>query len=171
MIEIKVGEYYKIICAEIMMKGDGGVYHIPILDHLHADPQFGFHHKHYHIDGRFYVHPRIAHQFSIKDGHTAAVIVPEGGGTYNFVRVTSREIQCIRLGTGLVIPDKPTKEQKPKIELYNRWYRGFVGQLCTGRKCPHLGTDMLEEDGKLVCPMHNLTADIQSLKIIKKPKQ
>jgi hypothetical protein len=168
MMGLKVGEYYKITCAEIMMKGDGGIYHIPVFNHLHADPQFGFHQKHYHIDGRFYVHPRIIHQFSIKDGYPAAVIVREYGGTYTFVRVIVKEIQCVRVETGLMIPDSPTKEQKPKVDLYDRWYQGFVGQICAGRKCPHLGTDMLEKDGKLVCPMHNLMADMQSLKIIKR---
>lgn len=168
MMELKVGEYYNVSCAEIMMNGDGGTYYIPVFDHLHADPQFGFLHKHYHIDGRFDMHPRMVHEFSLSGGHTAAVIVPESGGLYKFIRITFQSIKCLRLETGLSVPDRPTEKQKPKVEQYNRWYESFVGQICTGRKCPHLGTAMLEKDGRLVCPMHDLTADLKTLEVFRR---
>lgn len=45
-----------------------------------------------------------------------------------------------------------------------------MGSYCKGRKCPHLGTAMLEKGGVLVCPMHNLTANVETLRIIERVK-
>jgi hypothetical protein len=165
-MDLIVGKYYQVPCAEINMNGDGQTFPIPVFNHLHADPQFEFHHKHFHIDGRFEIHPRMVHEFNITDGYTAAVIVPESGAPYKFRGLEHRELKCIRLHTGLKVPDVPTADQQPKVDRYNSWYYGFIGVVCAGRKCPHFGTEMLAKDGLLVCPLHNLTADLHSLKII-----
>jgi hypothetical protein len=92
-MDLKIGEEYWMPCAEIMMD-DGRIYYMPVLDHLHADPQFGFPHEHYHIDGRFYVHPRMEHQFHIKNGRTSAVIVPDGSTFYRFLSIAVQNIKC-----------------------------------------------------------------------------
>jgi hypothetical protein len=162
MTDLKVGEYYNVTCAEIMMD-DGRKYDIPVFDHLHADAQFGFLDKHYHIDGRFELHPRMHHYFNLESGHTSTVILPEGSNVYRFLGIVTRYLKCSGLETGLVLPYNSCDS---KLELYLDWYISYVGKTCTGRKCPHFGTDMFEKNGQLVCPMHNLTADIHSLKVI-----
>jgi len=163
MTDLTVGNFYDVPCAEILMS-DGRNYFIPVFDLLHTDKQFGFPHEHYHIDGRFHVHPRMHHEFSLHAGHTSAVIVPNGQG-YKFVGIVTKNVKCERLQTGIVIPQQPTEKQRPKVDLYEKWYQGYVGITCHGRRCPHLGTEMLEKNGKLVCPLHNLTADLQTLKV------
>lgn len=165
MADLMIGEFYNVTCAEIMMD-DGRDYFLPIFDNLHADKQFGFPHEHYHIDGRFYLEPRMKQFFELEDGHTAAVIRPDGTKHYLFVGLVEKKLKCERLATGLAIPKSPTEDQRSRIESYNKWYESFVGKKCEGRKCPHLGTDMLENDGKLVCPLHNLTAGLADLKVI-----
>lgn len=165
MIELIVGQYYDVPCAEIELD-DSNHYFIPIFDLLHADKQFGFPHEHYHIDGRFHMHPRMQHQLSVQSGHTSTIIVPSETNFYKFIGLVIQNLRCERLKTGLIIPYQPTEKQKPKVDLYKNWYAGFVGKICEGRKCPHLGTQMLEKNGKLVCPLHNLTADIKTRKVI-----
>jgi hypothetical protein len=169
LTNLKIGEYYWVTCAEIMMpQPDGRIYYIPVFDHLHVDPQFGFPNQHYHIDGRFEMEPRMRHQFQLKDGHTSAVIVPDVISAYSFLSIAVQKIRCERLETGLCIPQEPTEKQRAKIDQYENWYKGFVGKFCAGRKCPHLGTTMLEKNGFLVCPMHELTADPVTLKVMEK---
>lgn len=46
------------------------------------------------------------------------------------------------------------------------WYNSFLGKSCAGKKCPHLGTTMIEQEGKLVCPLHKLQGCLKTLKII-----
>lgn len=167
---LAVGAYYWVPCAEIMMPApDGRIYYIPVFDHLHADPQFGFPDQHYHIDGRFEMDPRMKHQFNLNDGHTAAVIVPEVTSAYRFLSIAIQKIKCERLETGLAIPQNPTEKQQSKIDQYENWYDGFIGKSCSGNKCPHFGTTMLEANGFLVCPMHKLTADPETLKVVARP--
>lgn len=164
---LEIGSYYWVPCAEIMMPApDGRIYYIPVFDHLHADAQFGFPDQHYHIDGRFAMDPRMKHQFHLKDGHTAAVIVPDVTSGYSFLSIAVQKIKCERLETGLSMPENPTEKQQAKINQYETWYKGFIGKSCAGRKCPHFGTAMLETNGFLVCPMHKLTADPLSFKVI-----
>lgn len=162
------GERYRVSCAEIRLVCDGQIHFVPVFDHLHADPQFGFPHKHYHIDGRFYLHPNIQHTFQVNNGHTAMVITPGKSSTYEFLAIGFHDLLCVETTTGLVIPTHPTKQQKPKLDQYKAWYQNFIGQKCEGRKCPHFGTEMLERSGQLVCPMHHLTADLQTQIIVKR---
>jgi hypothetical protein len=165
-MEYQVGEFYDVPCADIMMD-DGRVYPIPVFDHVHADHQFGFPYQHYHIDGRFHLHPRMQHEFSVRSGHTSAVLITEETKGYRFLEISIQNLKCERLTTGLDFPtDNLTERQEMKLELYKEWYQTYLGKKCAGRKCPHFGTEMLERDGVLVCPMHHLTADPATLEII-----
>lgn len=165
-MEYAVGDYYDVPCAELRWKEDGRIYVVPVLDHLHADPEFGFPHEHYHIDGRFELHPRLQHWMKVQDGHTLAVIVKHDEGAYQFLGIVPQRLRCERLETGLTFSPEPTEKQAVNLTAYREWYAGFVGRECKGRRCPHYGTEMLERDGLLVCPMHELTADAGTLKII-----
>jgi hypothetical protein len=154
-----IGEVYEVPCAELRWD-DGRIYLIPVIDHYHADPQFGFPDQHYHIDGRFEMEPRMRHHFRVTDGRTSAVIVKRCG-TYELIAVVKKWVKCTGTITGLRLP-----ESGDNAALYQHWYESYVGQLCKGRRCPHFGTEMLETGGKLVCPMHHLVADRNSLKVL-----
>jgi hypothetical protein len=54
------------------------------------------------------------------------------------------------------------------ILAYERWYKGYAGKNCKGRKCPHYGTEMLEREDLQVCPMHGLTVNAKSLIVIER---
>jgi hypothetical protein len=159
-----IGETYDITCAEIRLKEDSRHYCIPVFNHLHADAQFNFPHQHYHIDGRFEIHPRMSHRLNIHEGLTRTVILPEGSNTYDFVGLVSQKLVYVREYTGLLFPSSASTPDT--LRLYKDWYSSYIGRSCKGRKCPHFGTTMLEKDGKLECPMHHLTADAGTLKII-----
>ncbi len=161
-----VGEAYWRPCAEIMTIPDGRIYYIPVFDHLHADTQFDFPDEHYHIDGRFEMEPRMKQQFNCWDGYTAAVIVPTKTASYSFLSISETKVLCERSGTGLKVLKTPDDKQFPKVEKYRLWYESYIGRYCKGKKCPHFGTAMLEKDGLLVCPMHNLTASADTLEVI-----
>ena len=164
--QFQVGQYYSRPCAEIMTIPDGKIYYIPVFDHLHADKQFDFPDEHYHIDGRFEMEPRMKQQFNCWDGYTAAVIVPTKQTSYSFLSVAKMKVKCERVDTGLRIPKNPTEGQISKVLNYKTWYNSYVGIKCVGRKCPHFKIDMLEKDGMLVCPMHGLSANLETLKIV-----
>lgn len=164
--EFQVGELYWRPCAEIMTIPDGKIYYVPIFEHLHADLQFDFPDAHYHLDGRFEMEPRMKQQFNCWDGYTAAVIVPDNSSAYSFLSIAQTKVKCERRNTGLLIPKNPNEKQIPKIDKYLNWYKSFVGKKCEGKRCPHFGTTMLEKEGLLVCPMHNLTANSNTLQII-----
>jgi hypothetical protein len=164
--EFQVGKFYWRPCAELMTIPDGRIYYIPVFEYLYADKQFDFPDEHYHIDGRFEMEPRMKQQFNCWDGYTAAVIVPNSFATYSFLSISLAKVKCERLHTGLRIPEDPNEKQIPKVEKYINWYKSFVGKKCEGELCPHFGTTMIEKDGLFVCPMHNLIADIQTLRII-----
>ena len=163
-MELVLGQIYEQSCA-IVKTFDGKEYAIPVFAHLHADPQFGFPHEHYHIDGRFYMEPRMYHQYHLQHGFTNAVIKREGQEP-KFLRIEVRQVRCIRKETGLSFPTNPTDRQRDNLENYDRWYETYIEKSCQGKRCPHYGTEMLEKNGLLVCPMHHLTADVQTLKII-----
>lgn len=158
-MDLIVGELYEVPCAALRWD-DGRVYHIPVIDHFHADAQFGFPDKHYHIDGRFEMEPRMRHQLKVADGHTSSVIV-QRCSLYELMGISKRLVKCTGTVTGLRLP-----ESGDNAALYQTWYDNYVGRDCRGRRCPHFGTEMLETDGRLVCPLHHLTADAHSLKII-----
>ncbi len=163
--QFEIGKEYWRPCAEIMTP-DGRIYYIPVFDHLHADPQFDFTDEHYHIDGRFEMEPRMKQQFDCWDGLTASVIVPYHSSSYSFLSIADTKVKCIRQETGLKIPDHPSPQQLAKVDKYLSWYESYIGKKCVGERCPHFGTEMLEYNGSLVCPMHGLKADLRS-RIIK----
>ncbi|UOE52599.1 hypothetical protein MTO98_16095 [Mucilaginibacter sp. SMC90] len=163
-MEIEPGRCYERPCA-IVRTSDGREYAIPVFDHLHADPQFGFPHKHYHIDGRFYMEPRMGHEYRLHAGHTSAVIRP-GNETPKFLRIETRILPCVQTQTGLTFPETPTKSQSDNLERYEQWYASYIGKSCAGKRCPHFGTEMLDKDGRLVCPMHELTADPDTMRVV-----
>lgn len=158
-MDLTVGELYKVPCAELRWD-DGRIYYIPVIDHLHADAQFGFPDQHFHIDGRFEMEPRMRHQLKVADGYTSSVIVQQCS-LYELIGISKRLVKCTGTTTGLRLPG--TGEN---FELYQSWYQTYVGKDCKGRRCPHFGTEMLETYGRLVCPLHHLTSDAGSLKII-----
>ncbi|MBD1385834.1 hypothetical protein IDJ75_11135 [Mucilaginibacter rigui] len=160
------GETYEVPCAELIFPPDRRVYYIPIIDHLHADVQFGFPDKHYHIDGRFEIDPRMRQHFRIVEGFTNCVIVPDEKNNYTFKKITTRIVKCICPTTGLSFPEHPNEKQQAKLGLYQVWYQSYLGKICEGKRCPHFGSEMIEINGRLVCPLHNLTADLETLKII-----
>ena len=163
-MEFQPGMVYTRPCAIVKMD-DGREYAIPIFDFLHADPQFGFPHEHYHIDGRFYLEPRMRQEYCLDNGHTNAVIKTKGGSP-TFLRIEQRSLKCIHDQAGLKFPATPTERQRRNLAKYERWYSGFVGKTCEGKRCPHYGTEMLEKNGLLVCPLHELKADPHTLLIL-----
>jgi len=163
-MEYLIGESYSIPCAQIRLREDDKTFFIPVFDHAHTDPQFGFPHRHYHIDARFDIEPRMLQYFKIKEGHTSAVLTPDAPTTYTVQAITYRTLTCVRANTGISLPEIPNPQQQEKIDAYHQWYQRYIGQACNGRKCPHFGTTMLNLDNKLVCPMHGLMADASTLK-------
>jgi len=169
-MDYQVGQKYDVPCAEILWKEDNRIYYVPVFDHLHVDPQFGFEHLHYHIDGRFELHPRMKHRLNVTDGHTLSVIVTHDEAIYKFQRLVPQQLKCERRETGLLFASTVDERRLENLKRYEEWYAGFVGKSCEGKRCPHYGTEMLERDGKLVCPMHGLTADRATLRIIQSPR-
>ncbi len=152
------GKIYEVPCAQLTLKEDGRVYYLPVIDQPHSDPAFDFPHRHYHIDGRFEIHPRMKHRLKIQDGYTATIILAEGSSMYDFNGISKQTLICRHPHTGLAVP--------PGSEKYRNWYEGYIGHSCAGRKCPHLGTEMLELDGQWICPLHGLAGNALTQKII-----
>lgn len=152
--ELIVGKYYNVTCA-IMNYADNTKTYIPVIGMPHSDPQFGAARKHYHIDGRFY-----REQHADGKGQTNHPVWVEGLNSECFAGITVLRKQCKRLTTGLKLysPGNPYKD----------WYDTMIGKSCAGRKCPHRGTYMLERDGRLLCPLHNLQGDIKTEVIIER---
>ncbi|HZY38212.1 MAG TPA: hypothetical protein VFE53_16260 [Mucilaginibacter sp.] len=157
-MDFVTGQTYEVPCVEIILKEDGRSYFLPVIDLPHSDPAFDFPYRHYHIDGRFAIHPRMKHRLKISDGYTLTIILTDGTAMYDFKGVRNQSLVCERSETGLPVP--------PGSEKYAKWYQGYIGQSCAGKHCPHLGTAMLEHDGLLVCPLHGLTADPTTTNII-----
>ncbi len=156
---VEVGKMYNVRCAVIKAGySDEIVGCTPIIGERHKDVQFGVDYIHYHVDGRF---ARRGDWIEVdEEGKTNAIVeifkVSESR-TY-MGEVVIRKRKCKRLTTGIKPP--------PKAEKYNAWYKTMIGKSCKGRKCPHLGTKMMEENGVLVCPLHNLHGDLITEKII-----
>jgi len=102
----------------------------------------------------------MKHRLQIQNGYTATIILTEGTAMYDFNGLVTQPLVCTQAETGLAIP--------PGNEKYAKWYAGYIGQSCAGKKCPHLGTEMMPRDGRLVCPLHGLMADIHTLKVLPK---
>lgn len=136
----EVGKFYKVRCLELLNQNGELIEAVPVIGRWHKDPQFGSNHEHMHVDGRFL---------------GSSVFIPHIGGKTNYVvwknlstdhpnvrykigQEVYRRLKCKRDSTGLI------------------WYSSFVGKSCKGKKCPHLGQEMIDQGGVLVCPLHNL---------------
>lgn len=174
--KLVIGKYYLVAHAVLLFDGDDKEYHVPVLPHLHSDPQFGKagEFEHYHIDGRFIRSKHMDTWFDIDDdGKTNQVVYIQNEfpylGNYIVKTVLFKKCKCKRLTTGVKPPVKyPFTIDHP----YLKWYNGFIGKQCKGKKCPHFGTTMIDNgNGLLVCPMHDLHADGLTQKIIEHPER
>jgi len=110
------GISYSVSCALLRWRDDGQLYHVPVFDHFHADPQFGFPHDHYHIDGRFDFHPRMKHFFQLAEGKTLTVITCTSK-TYELLKIELCLLPCVRTETGLNFASAGEN-----ISKYKEWY-------------------------------------------------
>jgi len=133
---------------------------IPINPLKHNDNQFSDVGSHYHIDGRFPVRVANKHDFNVdKFGRTNIIITSDSEYCrYEIKDIRYYKRKCIRLTTGLKPPDTADK--------YNDWYKSMIGKSCAGKRCPHYGATMIEVNGKLFCPLHNLHGNIKTMKIV-----
>ena len=158
---VEVGKKYLVRCA-ILTDGKGKELAVPVIGEVHNDKAFGFVHKHIHIDGRFSGKQEEKYFFVDEEGKTNHVLTfSESYVSFFIDRFEERIKLCKRLTTGI----KPLKDESKSI-LFYKWVETMKGKSCEGKKCPHLGTKMFEEDGVLVCPLHNLISDKEQKKII-----
>ena len=149
----EVGKFYNVRCAKLV----NGSHHffVPIIGIEHCDPQFGKfgQYMHFHRDGRFMKNDTI-HGYS-----NDVVISSEEYDGYSMHGIHIKLRKCLRLTTGLLPPEAPKN-------VYSVWYETMIGKSCAGKKCPHLGTTMMEQDGRLVCPLHSLQGSLETNKIV-----
>lgn len=176
-MEHEVGKYYSVPHAK-MVDHRGRVAYVPVIGPAHSDPQLLVTEKHMHIDGRFVGRGLdwLSRQMGDQDGETSHIIRLEGGSNHwgPVVAVVERRAKCVRERTGLYVPTVPIEwieaRRKP-VERYWAWYEGYVGKSCLGKKCPHLGQEMLDiGDGAWRCPLHGLHGDAKTEKIVNAPK-
>jgi hypothetical protein len=164
---IEIGKMYNVKCA-IMSNGESS-HIIPIIGEPHNDKQFGFSDKHYHIDGRFITKKDRNNYTVTEDGKTNAVCpLPPTSSYYKVVDIIIKKRKCFRLTTGINPPlrNETDFRGKPKAEKFWAWADTMIGKSCKGKKCPHLGTMMEEQNGMLLCPLHNLQGCITSEVIV-----
>lgn len=157
---LKVGKVYTVPHA-ILERLNGQVSKVPINPFKHKDPQFGADFYHYHIDGRFSMDSWARRHFAIERGLTNHAI--HDTGYYVMKGIVHIDKRCIRLTTGT---KPPLANWKGEISKWAKWKETMVGKSCAGRKCPHLGTTMIEINGKLICHLHALEGDLQTEVII-----
>lgn len=161
---LEIGKFYNVKCAEVKNGFNHNTFcYVPVIGEKHKDPQFGVDWVHYHIDGRFSTEKDYYDVDSL--GRTnrvlSAVPIEKWQSDYVFKIVVKRR-KCRRLTTGLIPPSHANK--------YWDWYKTMVGKSCAGKKCPHLGTAMVEIEGQLICPLHSLIGNLKTNKIIMRPK-
>ncbi len=150
-----VGEFYNVRCA--IIENECKEIHVPIIGKAHTDAQFKVNHEHYHIDGRF------TDFYVDSEGKTNVVLTTDAD--YSFEKIKGYSIKrrkCRRLTTGV----KPPETMRYTHSECHDWYKGMVGKSCLGRKCPHLGTKMIEVNGRLECPLHKLQGSIETETIL-----
>ena len=155
-----VGKMYNVRCAIISEVGIKNSVAVPIIGVEHIDNGFTESDVplHYHIDGRFTKGGTGRFLDTDSNGLTNAIIYTKQSVGYAVLEIKVLRRKCRRLTTGIKPP--------PKYKKYYEWYATFVGKSCKGKRCPHRGTTMLECNGKLVCPLHMLTGDKETEKII-----
>ncbi|MEE6129146.1 hypothetical protein V2E39_17225 [Chryseobacterium arthrosphaerae] len=151
---VEVGQYYLVKCA--IMSNGKREYFLPVIGEIHNDKQFGFPHKHIHIDGRFCGETEKREIIIDAEGKTNQICTfPESRSEFTVKGFVNRKRKCKRLTTGI----KPPRRSRFYDSPFYKWVESMKGKSCRGKKCPHLGTKMFEEDGILVCPLHNLISD------------
>jgi hypothetical protein len=167
---LEIGKYYNVPCAMLKIY-DGSVLFVPTIGEKHKDPQFSVDDDHYHIDGRFAKVGSGANYTVDHEGRTNGIVCAGEFNGAELIKVVTRRLKCRRLTTGLRPPEKYSVEAKgsKNAAKYWAWRANMVGKSCKGRKCPHLGTTMLEQDGVLVCPLHNLVGSVETETIIDYP--
>ena len=154
--KVEIGKFYWVKCGDVESDSGSIIYkNLPIIGKSHTDPQFGVDFSHYHVDGRFT-------KMVVDNLGLTNCIYGDGKNKniYHLTRIQYRKKKCIRTTTGIKPP--------PSSDNYDKWYQTFFGKSCKGKKCPHLGTKMLEHDGKLICPLHNLTGCVDKEIIIER---
>lgn len=156
---VEVGKYYLVKCA--ILSNDKNEHIIPVIGEVHNDKQFGFIHKHIHADGRFCGTREMEHVHMDPNGKTNFVLTfPGSPNPYTVRGFTEKIRKCKRLTTGIKPPNKHTNVYgEPIASPFHDWVETMKGKSCKGKKCPHLGTTMFEENGVLICPLHNLISD------------
>ncbi|MEA5402661.1 hypothetical protein VB776_07035 [Arcicella sp. DC2W] len=165
--QLTVGKSYPIRCAKMK---DGAI--IPLIGKRHADPELGVVGEHYHIDGRFFLPKSVTEKYQIDDeGRTNVILcADELDIDWNcIVELLVKQKKCVRLTTGVNPPSREATSIWSHLKglKYYKWYDKFLGKEVKENICPHLGTKMIEQDGVLVCPLHNLKACKKSKLIIK----
>lgn len=163
-----VGKIYNVQCAKMVSKYNPELfYYMPIIGIPHTDKQFSVVHHHYHIDGRFtgFYERRTGIIISDKGYSNNICVIDDkiGGGEYRCKEVVVKRKKCKRLTTGILPPEIIASSNSG---VFYKWVKEMKGKSCKGKKCPHLGTKMLEVDGELVCPLHNLLGDKKTEVII-----
>lgn len=158
--QLIVGKFYNVRCA-IVEYGDGTTFKkvVPVIGKPHMDKSFSDAPLHIHIDGRF-ISVAVARYNTDKSGKTNGFVslVETNRISAKYCGEVIKRLKCKRLTTGIKPPHAAIS--------YWGWYKEQLGKPCAGRKCPHLGTHMLECNGRLVCPLHNLQGDLKTEKII-----
>ncbi len=145
----EVGKYYKVPVA-ILINDDGNPCgEVEVIEPAHNDKQFGVAFTHYHVDGRF-ISDLNPHYHVDELGQTNQIVF---FGEKCNSRIYSKEIvykrrKCKRINTGLNPPQH--------AKAYWDWRITMLGKSCKGKKCPHLGVEMMDNGKTLVCPIHNL---------------
>lgn len=153
--KVVVGKFYMVNCAKVYSSAFDNNYFVPIIGSYHTDAQFRVDYKHYHVDGRFASSKDIG---GLIDGHTNSIFSADLPKHKQFsdkiIGYELKKLKCRTIRTGIRPPNRFHPDDK-----YHKWYKTFIGKSCAGKRCPHLGTLMHEHDGKLICPLHNLTAN------------
>lgn len=150
-----VGKFYYVQCATI--EHENKIIAIPIIGKAHADAQFSVDQEHYHIDGRF------TDFYVDNEGRTNVILTVAIDFSFKkIIGYTIKLRKCKRLTTGV----NPHWATDYTDSNYHKWYQGMVGKSCLGKKCPHLGTKMLEVNGRLECPLHKLQGSLETETIL-----
>lgn len=170
--KLVVGKKYLVAHAELYNTIINTTEFLPIIPNLHSDNEFSEEAKlpHYHIDGRFGMTKALRESFRVRGGYTNNILCLDYNTKeyqYDFKGLVFKEKTCLREQTGI----KPPFSIMPSNNSYNVWYDGMIGKSCAGKRCPHYGANMIEVDGKLVCPLHDLHGDPEKLVIIQHPKR
>ncbi len=151
-----VGKFYNVPCSKCVDPW-GGIEYVPVIGARHVDKDF-FEEAHYHIDGRFCDTDSPVVNMD-DEGRTNGIIGTNRSLTVGWVfdSIEVKRRKCKRLTTGINPPISKRDFDKSRFGV---WAKEMIGKSCKGKRCPHLGTTMMECEGRLVCPLHNLVSDV-----------